>query len=397
MQKSLYLDSSSGVSGYMFLGALIDLGLPLQELRDALERLLPDTLTVVVERVTRSGIGATQFSVRDQSNARARHRDLSAIKALVGASALPERVRDRAMTLFERLAAVEAGIHQIPVERVHFHEVGALDSIVDIVGTIWALDRLGIAEVWSSPLNVGSGTVQTEHGVLPVPAPATMRLLEGVPVYGSDGGIELVTPTGALLVTAYVRSFGPMPPMIVERTGSGAGSREVKGAPNILRATIGRRTETRWSDRVLVAECNIDDMNPQLYGAVLDMLYAAGALEVFFTPVQMKKNRPGTLVTTIAPPDRRDAVLEILFRETTSIGVRYQEMARECLRREIVEVATPYGGVHLKLAARDGVTVNVTPEFDDCVRLARQQSVPIKDVQAAALRAYLERNTERDS
>jgi hypothetical protein len=282
----------------------------------------------------------------------------------------------------------------MPVEKVHLHEVGALDSIIDIVGTVFALEWLAADRIVCSPLNVGGGMVTCAHGIFPVPAPATARLLEGVPVYG-HGTSEMVTPTGALLVTSYAKSYGPLPAMAISQIGYGAGDRDPKGTPNVLRMLLGERTTTAQrptsdADRVVKIECEIDDMNPQLYGPLMDQLYASGALEVFYTPVQMKKNRPGTMVTVLAPPDLRGTLADTLFRETTTIGVRYSDRDRECLTRELRTVQTSYGPVRIKIARRGATLSNAQPEFEDCAALARQLGVATKDVHAAALKAWLE-------
>jgi uncharacterized protein (TIGR00299 family) protein len=294
------------------------------------------------------------------------------------------------MHLFERLAEAEAAIHAMPVAEVHLHEVGALDSIVDIVGAVYGMEWLAADAIVSSPLNVGSGTVRCAHGVFPVPAPATARLLKDVPVYAGGVAAELVTPTGALLVTGYARQFGPLPPMRVDAVGYGAGSRDFPGYPNVLRLWLGEAAADAAAERVLRIECEIDDMNPQLFGPLMDGLVQAGALDVFYAPVQMKKNRPGTLVTVVAPPERRGAIVGLLFAETTTIGVRYDEMLRDRLDREIRTVQTPLGAVRIKVAGRDGRVLNAAPEFDDCARLAAERGVPIKDVQALAVKAWLE-------
>ena len=309
---------------------------------------------------------------------------------MIDRSALSPAGKARARALFERLAEAEAAIHQTPVERVHLHEVGALDSIVDIVGSVYGLEWFGASEVVSSPLNVGSGTVECAHGTFPVPAPATARLLEGVPVYAQGPAVELVTPTGALLVTGHASRYGALPPMRPERIGYGAGDRELAGMPNVFRLWVGEAAAPA-GDRVAVLEFEIDDMNPQLFGPLMDRLYAAGAHEVFYVPVQMKKSRPGTLVTVVASPERREPLSAILFTETTTIGLRYQEVERECLAREFVAVPTPYGEVRVKVARRAGAVVNAAPEFEDCARLAAASGVSVKTVQAAATKAYLDR------
>ena len=276
----------------------------------------------------------------------------------------------------------------MPIEQVHLHEVGALDSIIDIVGAVFALEWFGAERIVCSPLNVGGGTVQTAHGLLSVPAPATARLLAGAPVYGGIVQKELVTPTGALIATSYAASFGPIPPMTVDRVGYGAGDRDNPGVPNVLRVIVGHAADRQPVERVALIECEIDDMNPQLFGAAMDRLYEAGALEVFYVPVQMKKNRPGTLLTVIAPPELRSTLADIVFRETTTIGLRHSEVERECLAREIVRVETPIGQVRFKVARRNGRVVNAAPEFEDCAALARSHGLAVKDVQAMAVQAY---------
>jgi uncharacterized protein (TIGR00299 family) protein len=307
-------------------------------------------------------------------------------------SALSSEGQDRAVRLFERLAEAEAAIHATAIEKVHLHEVGALDSIIDIVGAVFAFEFFGVTDIAVSPLNVGGGTVQCAHGTFPVPAPATARLLAGVPVYG-NGTSELVTPTGALLLTGYAREWGAMPTMAIERIGYGAGDRDPKDTPNVLRVLQGTRaaasaTDARPGDRVVKLECEIDDMNPQLFGPLMDALLAAGAHDVFYTPVQMKKSRPGTLVTVIARPELRQPLTDLLFRESTTIGIRYQEMARTCLERSVEQVETSYGPIRMKIAKQDGRILNAAPEFDDCRRAANEHGAPLKDVQDAARRAF---------
>ena len=295
--------------------------------------------------------------------------------------------------MFQRLAEAEARIHSMPVEQVHLHEVGELDSIIDIVGAVFAMEWLGADRVVCSPLNVGGGMVRSAHGLFPVPAPATLALLGAAPVYSGTVQKELVTPTGALIATTWADAFGPLPPMTIEAVGYGAGSRDNPDTPNVLRIIIGRADDQLAAERVVVIECEIDDMNPQLFGVAMERLYAAGALEVFYIPVQMKKSRPGTLLTVIAMPDLRRPLSDIIFRETTTIGVRYHEVERDILKREIIAVDTALGQVRFKLAWRDGRVVNATPEFEDCAALARTHDLSVKDVQALALQAYGARAT----
>jgi uncharacterized protein (TIGR00299 family) protein len=297
--------------------------------------------------------------------------------------------------MFQRLGEAEAAIHGMAVDKVHLHEVGALDSIIDIVSIVFAMEWAGADRVVCSPLNVGGGMVQSAHGLFPVPAPATVTILGNAPVYSGRVQKELVTPTGALIATTFAESFGPMPAMAIERVGYGAGDRDDPVTPNVLRVFLGQeaaeQTAAPAGDRVVVIECEIDDMNPQIFGVVMERLYAAGALEVFYTPVQMKKNRPGTLMTVVAAPEKRSAMADIIFSETTTIGLRYAETARECLRREIVTVETPLGPVRVKVARRDNRVVNATPEFDDCAALASARQLSVKEVQAIAMKAYRDR------
>jgi len=409
--KTLYFDCFSGASGDMIIGALLDLGLPLDDLRAALGSLTVEYGSVTAERVLRAGVSATKFHVREAGSSHDRnhshdhhgahdhhhshahhhhHRSIAEITALIRKSALSAAGKDRAIHLFERLAAAEAAIHAIPVENVHLHEVGALDSIIDIVGAVHGLERLGADRIVSSPLNLGGGTVKCAHGLFPVPAPATARLLQGVPVYSRDPQMELVTPTGALLVTGYATAFGPLPAMTLSQIGYGAGDRDPKNHPNVLRVIVGEANDGN-DEQIVEMTCEIDDMNPQLFGPLMDRLHGAGALDVFYAPVQMKKNRPGTLVTILSTPEHRERLSGILFAETTTIGVRYQEMRRERLDREIVSVETPLGGIRFKVSGRHGKVLNAAPEFDDCARVAAERGLPLKDVQAAAMKAWLDR------
>jgi pyridinium-3,5-bisthiocarboxylic acid mononucleotide nickel chelatase len=391
--KTLYFDCFSGAAGDMILGALIDAGLPLGDVKRALGSLGVEDWDVSADKVVKAGITATKFRVHEAATPASSHRHyhLAGIKRRIDQSALTDTAKARAKTLFDRLAAVEASVHSMSIEKVHLHEVGALDSIIDIVGSVFALDWFGAEHIVVSPLNLGSGTVTTAHGIYPVPAPATLRLLGEAPVYGSDVAMELLTPTGALLLTDYANAYGPMPPMTVERIGYGAGDRDFEGRPNVLRVVVGHSAEEAAGSRVCVIECEIDDMNPQIFGSLMDQLYTSGALDVFYAPIQMKKNRPGTLMTIIARPPDRERLTELVFRETTTIGVRYTEMRRECLSRETVAVETPLGEVRFKVARRDGQVFNAQPEFDDLVRVAREHSRPVKEVQALAAKAWLER------
>ena len=419
MARVLYFDCFSGAAGDMILAALLDAGLPLDQLRGALGSLAVGH-ELRVSRVMRAGLSATYVEVigadahghqhphghdhdHGQSHGDAGHshpshghRSLSEIAHLIGHSALSSAGKDRAIAMFRRLAEAEAAIHNVSIEQVHLHEVGAVDSIIDIVGAVFALEWFGIDDIASSPLNVGGGTVDIAHGTFPVPAPATLRLLSGVPAYSTGTKAELVTPTGALVISTYAKQFGPLPAMTVERVGYGAGRRDFPQAPNVVRVVIGERTnaaaaaEPRAGDVVKI-ECEIDDMNPQLFGAVSDRLFESGALDVFLTPIVMKKGRPGTLVTVLSPPGRRDALCDLLFRETTTIGVRFERVEREILDRHWVDVDVIGGSVRIKVAGRRGEVLNASPEFDDCVRVAAATGRPIKTVQAEAMQKWLEK------
>lgn len=427
MARVMYVECAAGAAGDMLLAALLDAGLPADALRAALASLgLAHELRI--SRVVRAGVTATRVEVLEGGGAQGRdehghhhrhghahdhahehshahehghthehgrahgHRPLSEILRLIDTSSLTSGVKGRARALFRRLGEAEAAIHGVPVETVHFHEVGAVDSIVDIVGFVFAMEWFGIDDVVASPLNVGGGTVEIAHGTFPVPAPATVRLLAGAPVYSRGPQVELVTPTGALLVSGFAKAYGPMPAMVVAQVGYGAGTRDFAEVPNVVRVFVGERTapvaEAAAGETVVQIECEIDDMNPQLFGPAMDRLFAAGALDVFLTPVQMKKGRPGTLVTVLAPEDRRQAVCETLFRHTTTIGVRFSRVSRETLDRRWVEVATSGGAVRIKVSGRGAEVLNATPEFDDCLRIAEATGRPVRDVQAEALRVW---------
>jgi uncharacterized protein (TIGR00299 family) protein len=396
----LYFDCFSGAAGDMILGALIDVGVPLDDLRRALGTLTIEPGAVWTERVVRAGIVATKFCVRGENGTRDSlgsgsshahpHRHLKKIYELIDRSALSDSARHRAKALFERLAEAEAAIHGTSLDRVHLHEVGALDSIIDIVGAVFALEWLGIDDIVASPLNVGSGTVHVAHGNYPVPAPATTRLLQGSSIYAGAEIGELVTPTGALVISSYAKRYGPVPPMRLHKVGYGAGTRDLGDTPNVLRVLVGESDRSGVALTVTVIECEIDDMNPQIFGVLMDRLLTEGALDVFYTAVQMKKNRPGTLLTIIASPDRREALTALVFRETTTIGVRYRDMLRECLERDTITVDTPLGPARVKVSRRGTEVLNVSPEFDDCVRLASAGQLPLKDVQGLVMHAYVE-------
>jgi len=416
----LYFDCFAGAAGDMIVGAMLDAGLPFDELQKALGSLAVEGWEVSMDRVIKGGLTATKFRVHatgapgdggggvspahghshphthDPADG---HHTLRDIEAAIGRSALSASGKARAVSMFRRLAEAEAAIHGMPVDQVHLHEVGALDSIIDIVGAVFAIEWFNADRIVVSPLNVGGGMVRSAHGVFPVPAPATVALLKDAPVYSSGIPVELLTPTGALILTEYASAFGPVPAMRVQRAGYGAGDRDLPQTPNVVRVLVGAADSggapsgapAPHAMRVVVLECEIDDMNPQIFGPLMDALYAAGALEVFYSSVQMKKNRPGTLMTIVARPEHREQLTDLVFRESTTIGVRFQEMSRDCLDREMVTVATGVGPVRFKIARRNGQIVNAQPEFDDLAKLAAERSIPIKEIQALAQKAWLER------
>jgi len=384
--KIVYFDCFSGISGDMVLGALLSAGCEFDQLEAYLRRLPLTGWKITRENVKRNGLAATRLVVEYGESKH--HRSLGHILKLIEQASLPARVAERASAIFRRLGEAEARVHDIPVERVHFHEVGAVDAIIDIVGAATCLELLGIEEIVCSPLNVGGGRVKTEHGILPVPAPATAELLRGAPTYSSGLEHELVTPTGAAIVAALASGFGAQPAMTVEAIGRGAGAADFPGQPNILRVFVGRAEQSGAgeSDRetVVVLEANLDDMSPQIYGYFADRALAGGALDVFSTPVYMKKNRPGQLVTVLCPPTMEAALTELFFRETTTLGVRRTTATRQTLRRESVTVDTSFGAIRVKIARMNGRILNVAPEYDDCRAAAAEKGVPLKHVLAEA-------------
>ena len=406
--KTAYLDCSSGVSGDMFLGALLDAGLPAERLRAELRKIPLGDYEFKQSRVLRAGLAGTRVEIVVPEKQPERH--LRDIEQLIEGSALTKTAKERAIEVFGRIAEAEGKLHDKPAAKVHFHEVGAVDAIIDVAGACAGLELLEVSELVSSPLNVGGGRVEAAHGSLPVPAPATAELLRDIPIYSSGVDAELVTPTGAALVATLARSFGPLPPMKVERIGYGAGARDLRGHPNLLRLFLGQRIElgSRESgvggeaansdageEIVSVLEANVDDMSPQLYGYLVERALAAGALDVTCSSIQMKKNRPGLEVSILCPPERSEALAQLLFDETTTIGLRIYEARRKVLDRELVTVETRYGAVRVKVARRDGRVVNVAPEYEDCQRLAAEKSVPLKEVILVAQLAYMQKQGAR--
>lgn len=385
--KLLYLDCFAGISGDMFLGALLDLGVSEDALRAELAKLKLPGYTISTRRVVKQNISATKFDCIEAHSIRpTQHRGYTEIAGMITGSGLSENVKRRALSVFKRIGEAEAKIHGVPLTQIHFHEVGAVDSIVDIVGACIALDMLGVDEVQALPPRLGSGFVETAHGKFPVPAPATLELLKGVPTQSSDDKAELVTPTGAALLAEFCTKFGSMPAMNIEKIGYGAGTRDLEKTPNVLRAIIGE-AGAETGDTIAVIETNIDDMNPQLFGDVMERLLAAGALDVFFTSIQMKKNRPGTLLTVLCETGDVDRMCELLLTHTTSFGVRVREAQRRKLARKIVKVSTKYGEIECKIGQFGDKVVSRSPEYESCKRAAGKAGVAVKDVYNEAARA----------
>ena len=438
-----YLECFSGISGDMFLGALVDAGVSPQSLEGTVAALNVGA-KLEISRVVRSGISATKVDVwvdgekdlpreehwakqeagrhhhaheheqehadhghghensghrREESPGQAAHahshshRGLGEIRKIINAAAISESAKQTAIHIFEALAAAEAKIHNVPVEEVHFHEVGAVDAIVDIVCAAVGVEALGVDEIICSPLNVGGGTVKCAHGTLPVPAPATLELLKNAPVYSSEVRAELVTPTGAAIVKTLARRFAAFPEMKIEKSAYGAGSRDFPGHPNVLRLVTGEAVQAlaakTSSETITVLEANLDDLNPQVFGYVMERLLEEGALDAFGMPVQMKKNRPGTLLTVLCKPENASKLTQLIFRETTTLGVRQREEMRQALARRWENVRTPWGEVRIKIASMNGTVTNYAPEYEDCRRIAAEQHVPLKTVIQEATRAYL--------
>ena len=456
-----YLDCFSGVSGDMFLGALVDAGVPAKLLEDTVADLNIGA-RLAISRVNRGGITATKIDVyihgevdlprevfwAQQSHAHEQehHRDhehehphkhdheqypvelkehnysqtrnegsraeapaepehthehgrgLKEIREIIRSAAISDRAKTTASAMFEALGAAEAKIHNSDIEKVHFHEVGAVDAIVDIVCSAVGAEALGVDEIICSPLNVGGGTVKCAHGVLPVPVPATVELLKGAPVYSSGLQVELVTPTGAAIVKTLAKRFSSFPAMTIEKSGYGAGTRDFTGHANVLRLTIGEsRAEMPGnvsSETISVLEANLDDLNPQVFGYVVDRLLAEGALDVFAVPVQMKKNRPGMLLTVLSKPEEAAALTKIIFTETSTLGVRRRDEQRRTLARKWITVGTRWGDVRLKVASMNGTVTNCAPEYEDCKKIAAQHHVPLKSVMQEALQGYLKKTQE---
>jgi len=389
--KIAYFDCIAGASGDMILGALVDAGLPLTTLQKELTALNLNEFELKSSKVSKNGFSATKVDVivhehHHHNDGHHPGRHLSDIEGLIRASEISHPIQEKAIAMFQRLAEVEAGIHNAPLEKVHLHEVGGVDTIVDIVGTLVGLDALGIEDVFTSPLPLGRGFVKGAHGQIPLPAPATAALLKGIPINGSEIEMELVTPTGAVLLSSLSSGFGPIPAMTPEKIGYGAGGRDLP-IPNVIRILIGEQGPQSTLEQLALIESNIDDNNPEILGYVMDKVLAEGALDVFFTPIQMKKNRPGILLSVLCRAGSVDAIENILLNETTTLGLRRQWVERRCLKRSFATVETPYGQIGVKIAHLPDGTTKSAPEYEDCRKAALNCSVPIRQVYDAATSA----------
>lgn len=395
--KVLFFDCSSGASGDMIVGALLDAGVDFDSLRLALDSLNVPELSIQAGKIRKHGIMATQFRVHARHEHI--HRHLSDVTAIISESSLPAPVKQAAIATFERIALCEAQIHGTTAEEVHFHEVGAIDSIADIVAAHWAMHALAVDRVVASPLNLGSGTVEMAHGVLPVPAPATVALLHGVPCYGSDVPGELVTPTGAALIAQFAQLYGPAPAMRIVATGYGSGTRDLPGRANVLRVIIGESNEAPRaplpdSETITVVEANVDDMNPELFPSVIADVLAKGARDAFLTPILGKKGRPAYLITVLCDEDRLPEIIPAIFFSSTTFGIRMRQEHRFCLERQFRLVQTPWGTVQVKVGRYGNTITALSPEFEDCRRLAEANGVSVLAVyelaHAAAVKGEIE-------
>ena len=385
--KTVYFDLISGASGDMILGALVDAGLPFAELRDALNLLGLPEFELTSERVMRGAFAATKIDVHTADTVHAR--GLTEIAQIISASRLPAHVQERALRVFQRMAEAEAGIHGVPVETIHFHELGAVDTIVDVTGALLALEGLGVGRVVASPVPLGRGMARSAHGAMPLPAPATVALLRGAKVVGVDHAVETVTPTAAALLAELAEDFGPIPPMQLTAVGYGAGTR-LTPEPNVLRVLLGESAAGgRNTETLVMLETNVDDMSPEVHGYVVERLLGTGALDAYLTPVLMKKGRPGVVISVLCRPGDAPQLRSLLFAETTTLGIRTSEVTRECLAREIKTVQTLYGAIRVKVA-NWAQGKKVAPEYEDCRRAAETFRVPLQYVYQAALRACAE-------
>ena len=378
--KIAYFDCPSGAAGDMIMGALVDAGVPFEAFRAELRKLALPGWDLVRREARKGAFRATKIDVDIDAAAHQHHRSLADIQAILEASPLDAAVKERAGRIFVRLADAEARVHGTTRETVHFHEVGAVDAIVDVTGGVLALAMLGIGAVYVSALPLGGGFVDTAHGRMPVPGPGTAELLRGFPVVDTGVRAELVTPTGAAILTTLGRPAVSLPPMVVAAVGYGAGTMDLPGTPNMLRCFVGESVGEAGAETIMQVETTIDDMSPQLYEPLMERLFEAGAVDVFLTPVVMKRSRPGTVLTALCPRDRLERVARMLFEESSTIGLRWTEWQRATLPREVVSLPTSYGAIQFKVSRLDGRVVTVTPEFADVARIARDKALPVREV-----------------
>ncbi len=373
-----YIDCSSGASGDMLLGALIDGGVSIDYIKEHLKSLRLDNYQISSRTVNRAGIQAVKLDVRVKEEEK-EARKWKDIERIISESNLKDRIKEKGLRIFKSLFLAESHVHGTSYDKTHLHELGAIDCIVDIIGFLIGIDYLGIEEITVSPINVGSGTTKTSHGILPIPAPATAELLKGIPVYSSGMAVELTTPTGAAILKEAATGFGTFPEMVIDTIGYGAGGKDLKGQPNVLRLFIGRPSHLQ-KDKLTVIETNIDDMSPQIYDHLMEKLLKSGANDVYLTPIIMKKGRPAIKLTVLVADGKRDILCNIIFNETTTIGIRHYEVSREKLKREIKTIQTEYGRVRVKIASRNNERLNVSPEYEDCKKIADKHSIPLKKV-----------------
>lgn len=393
--KILFIDTSYGISGDMTVAAMLDMGMPFEYLENELKKLNLDNFEISRKTVLRSGITATHFTVHDHSHNsdHHHHRHLKDIEKIITESSLKDIIKKVALEMFDTLATVEAAVHNTTKEKIHFHEVGAIDSIIDIISACIGFDYFSPQQVISTPVNLGSGKVKTAHGLLPVPPPAVVELVKGISTYGDDSGYELTTPTGALILKTFVDSFSQMPIIKSERIGYGAGTREIEGKPNLLRMILGETeaSENSLEDKVYIIETEVDDMTGEALGYLMDRTLEAGALDVYYTNIQMKKNRPGILITILSKEENLTALKNILFNETTTLGLRIRQSERVILKREIVKVKTVYGDINVKVANTPDGNIKIGPEYEDCAKAALQNKVPLKKVYEEVIESFNKR------
>jgi len=378
--KILYFDCFSGVSGNMILGAMVDAGIDIKALKKELKKLDLHGYSLKVSKVKRKGIKGTKVDVIVDKKKHLHHTHYKDIKRLIERSKLPEKIKEDSLSIFKNIAEAEAKIHRTSVDNVHFHEVGAVDSIVDVVGASICISLLNSDITLSSPINTGKGMVKTEHGLLPVPAPATTEMLKGFPSYSSDIEFELATPTGVGIITAMAKASNTIPVMKTNAIGYGAGSKDFSDSPNLLRIMIGEGYSPSEQDSITVIESNIDDMNPQFYDHIMNRIFDAGALDVFLTPIIMKKNRPAVKITLLSDNDNVNKLADILLKETTSFGLRMYKTERIKLEKEIKTVKTEYGSTKVKIGKKNGKIINIAPEYEDCKRIANERGISIREV-----------------